>query len=116
MVYKILGTERKSGEFADPKTGKLVQFDNIYLHCSKCNDYSSDKSFGFGVSVKSIKIKNTNEKIESVFGSILTRDDLQSLVGQKANIFFDENQTVDCVTIIDDHKAAAGKPAEKKGA
>ncbi|MDE6580533.1 MAG: hypothetical protein K2K41_08375 [Ruminiclostridium sp.] len=52
MIYKILGVERKSGEF-DGNKGKTIAYDNIYLHCSKCNDYSSEGSFGIGESVNS---------------------------------------------------------------
>lgn len=109
-VYTILGVERKSGDF-DDKKGKTISYDNIYLHCSQCNDYSSESSFGIGVTVKSFKIKNSPDVITSVFGSQLTKDDLASLIGQRVNIFFDEYKNVDFVTVIDEKK-----PAEKKGA
>lgn len=108
-AYTILGVERKSGDFEN-KLGMIIAYDNIYLHCSKCNDYSSETSFGIGVMVKSFKIKNSLDVITSVFGSQLTKDDLASLIGSKVNIFFDEFKNVDFVSVIDEKKA------EKKGA
>ena len=110
MIYKILGVERKSGDFESNK-GKTIAYDNIYLHCSKCNDYSSEGSFGIGDSVKSFKIKNSPDVITSVFGSQLTKDDLASLIGQKVQIFFDEFKNVDYVSVIDEKKTE-----QKKGA
>lgn len=114
MVYKVLGVERKSGDFESTKgktKGQTIDFDNVYLHCSKCNDYSSEGSFGIGEAVKTFKIKNSPDVITSVFGSQLTKDDLASLIGQKVNIFFDEYKNVDFVTVLEEKK-----PAEKKGA
>ncbi|MDE6724761.1 MAG: hypothetical protein K2J79_04070 [Ruminiclostridium sp.] len=109
-VYTILGVERKSGNF-DDKKGKTISYDNIYLHCSQCNDYSSEASFGIGVTVKSFKIKNLPDVITSVFGSQLTKDDLSSLIGSKVQIFFDEFKNVDFVSVVDEKKAE-----HKKGA
>ncbi len=98
-VYKVLGTERKCGSFEDKK-GKIVDYDNIYLHCSKCNDYSKDESFGIGDAVNSFKIKNSSDVITSVFGSQLTKDDLSALIGQQVNIFFDENKNIDTIFTV----------------
>ncbi len=114
MIYKILGVERKSGDFVSEKgktKGQTIDFDNIYLHCSKCNDYSSEGSFGIGESVKAFKIKNSPDKVTSVFGSQLTKDDLASLIGSKVQIFFDEFKNVDYVLPLDEKKAY-----QKKGA
>lgn len=109
-VYKVLGAERKSGDFEDKK-GKTIDYDNIYLHCSKCNDYSKDESFGIGEVVKSFKIKNSPDVIESVFGSQLTKDDLSTFIGQQVNITFDEYKNVDSVIIVESRKETLKKGA-----
>lgn len=100
MRVQVIGTEMKSGSFEDPKTGREIQYNNLYLHCLKPNSYKSDGSFGFGSAPVSVKIKNTVEKVQSVFGSSVTQNDLEALIGSQVDLYYDEKGTIDSVYMV----------------
>ncbi|MBD5080346.1 MAG: hypothetical protein HDT44_01105 [Ruminococcaceae bacterium] len=100
MVVEVIGTEIKSGSFTDPKTGKSIDYNNLFLYCTKENTYSSEGSFGFGKSLLTVKIKNTVENVTSVFGVCLSADDLEGMIGQNYNVYYNEKQQVDSVTLF----------------
>lgn len=99
MYLKVIGTEIKSGNFTDPKTNRGINYNNLYLHCLKDNDYTDDNGggFGFGSSPVSVKIKNSVDKITSVFGSSLSKDDLEGMIGSYINVFYDDKKQVDSI-------------------
>lgn len=100
MVVEVIGTEIKSGSFIDPKTNKNVEYNNLFLYCTKENTYSSEGSCGFGKSILTVKIKNTVENVTSVFGVCLSADDLEGMIGQKYNVFYNEKQQVDSIFLF----------------
>lgn len=54
-------------------------------------------SFGFGKSLLTVKIKNTVENVTAIFGVCLSKDDLEAMIGQKYNIFYNEKQQIDSI-------------------
>ena len=46
MSTYLVGFEKKSGEFANEKTGELISYDNRLLNCIT-DDGQNDKSYGF---------------------------------------------------------------------
>ncbi len=103
MYLKVIGTEVSCGRFTDPKTNKEVIYNNIYLHCLKDNNHTDDNGggFGFGSAPVSVKIKNSVDKVTSVFGSALSKDDLEGMIGSYVNVFYDDKKQVDSVIAAD---------------
>ncbi len=100
MVATVIGTEIKSGKFSDPKTGQEIIYNNIFVYCSKDNNYESSGSVGFGSAPVTVKLKNSPAIISSVFGSVLTADDLESMVGEKFNLFYNEKGVIDSIVPV----------------
>lgn len=109
MIMKVIGVEKSSGQFTDPKSGKDVVYNNIKIHAIKPNTqkYSED-NFGSGKLPVTIKIQNIKEVIEAIFGSVLTKDDLLSMVDQDYDFYFTEKGAID--------RIVAPAPPIKKGA
>ncbi len=114
MYLKVIGTEVKCGVFTDPNTKRDINYNNIYLHCIKDNNYLSDdkKSFGFGSVPVSVKIKNSVDKVTSVFGAALSSDDLEGMIGSYVNVFYDDKKQVDAVLPADPPKSDSSKKKE----
>ncbi len=107
MYLKVIGTELSCGRFTDPKTNKEIIYNNIYLYCLKDNNHIDDNGggFGFGYTPVSIKIKNSVDKVKSVFRSVLSKDDLEGMVGGYINAFFDDKKQIDSVFPADPPKS-----------
>lgn len=111
MIMKVIGVERTSGQFTDPKSGKEVAYNNIKIHAVKPNTTTyKDENFGSGKLPVTVKIQNIKEVIEAIFGSVLTKDDLLSMVDQDYDFYFTEKGAIDRII------APAPPPAIKKGA
>lgn len=110
MSMKVIGVERTSGEFTDPKSGKNISYNNIKIYYNKPNPqkYSGD-NFGAGMLPVTVKIQNVKEVVEAVFGGAITKDDLLSMVGQEYDFFFNEKGEIERIT-------TPLPPAIKKGA
>lgn len=100
MRVQVIGTEMKSGSFNDQASGREIQYNNLYLHCLKSNIYTSEGSFGFGSSPVSVKIKNSAENVDRVFGGRITKDNLESLVGGYVDLYYNEKGVIDFVNIV----------------
>lgn len=110
MIMNVIGVEKSSGQFTDPKSGKDVVFNNIKIHAVKPNTTKySDENFGSGKLPVTVKIQNIKEVIEAIFGSVLTKDDLLSMVGQDYDFYFTEKGAIDRIV-------AFAPPSAKKGA
>lgn len=100
MIANVIGTEIKSGTFSDLKSGREISFNNIFVYCVKDNNYQSSGSVGFGSTPITVKIKNNPSVVSSVFGSSLTADDLEALVGEKVNLFYNEKGVIDSIVPV----------------
>lgn len=113
MTVTILGFEVKSGKFTPEGKKKSISFNNLHLYGSVNNDYVEGNNFGFGSSVISEKIKNDPDRIRRIFGSLVTTNDLESMVGSAYEFSYNQNGRLDRIYPID----STDKPAaEKKGA
>lgn len=59
MLLKVVGLERRNGEFTDKETGAQIPYDNILLHCVNV-DPSPFQKIGLisGTRVCEVKLKN----------------------------------------------------------
>ena len=60
MIYVVGKVLRKAGEFTDPKTNKLIQYDNFYFHLDA---YDKEGNFLDAICPK-IKAKYVRDTIE----------------------------------------------------
>ena len=114
MIVTILGFELKSGKFTPKGKKKAISFSNLYLYCSYNNDYEEGSNYGFGCSILSVKIKNDPDRIKRIFGSIITTNDLESMVGCVYEFSYNQNGKLDSIYPVE--PPAELPAAEKKGA
>ena len=89
MAEKFIGAQIRAGQFTD-KAGKVIDYNNLVLSTvsqTECGEVANDL----------IKIKNTAEKIVSVFGQPITMKWLRAHLGQYVDIFYDKYKNVDRV-------------------
>lgn len=82
MSVNIIGIAQKAGVYEG------TPYDNITFQCTE--PYEQGK--GIGLKVKSFKVKR--KVMTEIFGKELTEKELAALVGQTAEFYFDEYQTV----------------------
>lgn len=109
MIMKVIGVEKSCGQFTDQKSGKDVVYNNIKIHAVKPNTNTyNGENFGAGKLPVTVKIQNIKEVIEAIFGTLLTKDDLLSMVDQDYDFYFTEKGAIDRI-------ASPAPPAIKKG-
>lgn len=64
MLLKVVGVEKRSGEFTDKETGALIPYDNVVLHCLNV-DPSPFQKIGMlcGKRVCDVKAKNKFDEL-----------------------------------------------------
>lgn len=101
MIVTILGFELKSGKFTPEGKKKPISFNNLHLYGSFNNDYKEGDNYGFGSSVISEKIKNDPDRINRIFGSLVTVDDLESMVGRDFEFSYNQKGGLNRIYPID---------------
>ena len=84
----IVGISQKAGVYEG------TPFDNVTFHCTEL--YEQGK--GIGSKVKSFKVKR--KVLTEIFGKELTEKELAALVGQTAEFYFDEYQSVKLIEVV----------------
>ncbi len=113
MKATIIGFEIRSGKFTPEGKIEEVSFNNLFINATFENSYKEGNNYGFGSSVISEKIKNTPEVIERIFGSLVTVDDLESMVGSDFEFSYNQKGRLHKIYSLE---APAKPAAEKKGA
>lgn len=98
MYVTIVGSEIKAGSFTDDKTGKLIDYNNLYLYGLQEVDKAADK-FSFGFSPVIVKIKNTEEDMKKVFGFTPSGQQLMELDNQAVNVYYNQHGRIDSVLL-----------------
>lgn len=83
------------------------------VYATKDNTYAEGKNFGFGSIPVTLKIKNESTRISKIFGYIPTPDDLNDMVGQAYEFYFNEKGVIEKIV---SPETSAKPAAEKKGA
>lgn len=98
MILQVIGVELRKGDFTNNK-GENIKFNNIMIYALQPNTYDKGEgnAFGYGKIPVEVKLKNDSDVVRSVFGSVLTKDDFISMVGQEYNITFDNKKNVDSI-------------------
>lgn len=113
MLVTIAGIEIKSGSFTPEGQSQPKSYNNLNVYGMKDNTYEDENNLGIGCSPVFVKIKNKPEVITKIFGYIPTRQDLENMVGQAYEFYFNEKGVIDKIVI----PVSPSKPAaEKKGA
>lgn len=113
MLVTIIGIEIKSGSFTPEGKSQAMDYNNLMVYGMKDNTYTDEKNMGIGSSPITLKIKNKPDTIKKVFGFIPATDDLENMVGQAYEFYFNEKGAIDKIVIPE----TSSKPsAEKKGA
>ncbi len=76
-------------------------------------DYEEVSNHGFGCSILSEKIKNDLDRIKRIFGSLVTTDDLEAMVGCAYGFSYNQNGKLDRIYPVELPDELL---AEKKGA
>lgn len=95
-MLKIIGVQRKSGVYEGNS------YDNIMLHCTETQPYTSDSSRMLaGYTVERVKVKA--HQINQVFGGLVGCDaDLAALVGCSISVAYDRFQNPVNIRIVDE--------------
>lgn len=113
MLVTIVGTEVKSGTFTPEGKTESMSYNNVMVYATKDNTYAEGKNFGFGSIPVTLKIKNEPNRISKIFGYIPTPDDLNDMVGQAYEFYFNEKGVIEKIV---SPETSAKPAAEKKGA
>lgn len=113
MFVTIAGIEIKSGSFTPEGQTQPKAYNNLNIYGMKDNTYEEENNLGIGCSPVFVKIKNKPEVITKIFGFIPTRQDLENIVGQAFEFYFNEKGVIDKIVIPETFFKPA---AEKKGA
>lgn len=113
MLVTIVGFEVKSGSFTPDGQTQPKAYNNLNVYGMKDNTYSDENNFGIGSSPIYLKIKNKPEVITKVFGFIPTQQDLENMIGQAYEFYFNEKGVIDKIVIPETFAKPA---AENKGA
>lgn len=102
-MYKVVGTEIKSGNFN--KDGKNILYNNLYLYCigdSITPIYKDGvcKRFAFGNKIDTIKIKNDNDILSSVFNHEVTDEFISDLVGSDIELFYNRYGGISAIKVV----------------
>lgn len=103
MLLNVIGVERKKGEYNG------ISYDNIYIHTIGPNTNNNKDGFAFGKIPTTVKIKNDKAISTAIFGTVPTIDDLQAMIGQDYDFYFNQKGNVDRIIPYE-------PPAAKKGA
>lgn len=87
MSVTIVGLVQKAGVYEG------TPYDNVTFQCTE--PYEQGK--GIGVQVKTYKVKR--KVLAEIFGRQLTDKELAAFIGQSAEFFFNEHQTVKHIEI-----------------
>ena len=101
-MYKVVGVEIKSGSFN--KDGKNIPYNNLYLYCIGDNItpiYKDGvcKRFAFGKKIETLKIKNDNDVLVSVFNDEVTDDFISDLVGTDIDVFYNRYGGISAIKV-----------------
>lgn len=102
-MYKVVGTEIKSGNFN--KDGKNIPYNNLYLYCigDSISPIYKDgvcERFSFGNRIETIKLKNDNDILTSVFNDEVTDDFISDLVGENIDVFYNRFGGVSAIKVV----------------
>lgn len=86
-MVQIIGIAQKAGVFEG------VPYDNVVFHASE--PFAQGK--GIGVQCKTYKVKR--KVLTEIFGRELSDKELAAFIGQSAEFFFNEHQTVKHIEI-----------------
>lgn len=108
MLLNVIGVEHKQGVFSDDK-GKEISYNNIYVYAIGPNTNKNKDGFAFGKIPTTVKIKNDVDIVSAIFGTVPTLDDLQAMIGQDFDFYFNQKGNIDRIVPYE-------PPAVKKGA
>lgn len=102
-MYKVVGAEIKAGNFN--KDGKDIAYNNLYLYCigESISPVYKDgfcKRFAFGNKIETIKIKNDNDILLSVFGEEVDDNFITDLVGADIDIFYNRYGGISAIKVL----------------
>ena len=112
MLATIIGIEIKSGTFIPEGKSESVAYNNLWIYAIKDNTYEEGNNFGKGCLPVTLKIKNEPNRISKIFGCIPTMQQLDDMVDQVFELYFNEKGVIDKIVSPE----VTVKPAEKKGA
>lgn len=113
MLVTIAGIEIKSGSFTPEGQSQPKAYNNLNVYGMKDNTYEEENNLGIGCAPVFVKIKNKPEVITKIFGYIPTRQDLENMIGQAFEFYFNEKGVIDKIVTP---QTPAKLAAEKKGA
>lgn len=87
---KVMGVIRKTGDFT--KDGKVYQYDNMCIHCTY-----EDGNCIAGVLTEMLKVKISN--LNECFGTVVTTEFLQLLVGEEIVVNYNKFGNVQNIQI-----------------
>ena len=102
-MIKVVGVEIKSGKFN--KDGKDIPYNNLYLYCigESISPIYKDgicKRFSFGNRIETIKLKNDNDILTSVFNDEVTDDFISDLVGSDIEVFYNRFGGISAIKVV----------------
>lgn len=102
-MFKVVGVEIKSGNFN--KDGKNIPYNNLYLYCigERIEPVYKDgvcKRFAFGNKCETVKIKNDNDILLSVFNDDVDDNFISDLVGSDIEIFYNRFGGISVIKVL----------------
>lgn len=89
MIVTVTCVQVKKGKFN--AEGRDIDYNNVMIHCLKPDiDEIDGDNFTYGRLPLSLKIKNVASRVQSIFGTIPTADDLRSMKDSDYEVYFDE--------------------------
>ena len=96
-IIKIIGVECKSGSFTSTQNGQQIDYNNIYLYGVRTLTVPADGRLCSGEIPETIKIKNDNNVVRSVFNQDMSANDFLDMVGKEYNVYYDKNGKADMI-------------------
>lgn len=102
-MNKVVGVEIKSGIFN--KDGKDIPYNNLYLYCigESIQPIYKDgicKRFSYGNRIETIKIKNDNDILSSVFGDDVTDEFISNIVGSDIEVYYNRFGGISAIKVL----------------